>query len=202
MSEGEPYTCFQFGSLSLSLSLSFRPPSTHKLSLPLMEKWVERGCYQRLDSLQKDLFSILSFAAEKTPAVGDQISAPVIRHSLSQCVQLCQSAMAVGRVFLRHRDLVVGGKGGRLASPALSLTADELERTLAGKLAFPEDQGVEPVAKAMAEKDEKEVVETGETFDRLTVSGKTYHIGDVVYLKSRCAPILSGWSCDVHVSVM
>jgi protein polybromo-1 len=149
------------------------PPTTHKLSLPLMEKWVERCCYRRLDSLQNDLLSILSFAAEQSPT-------------------LCQSAVAVGRAYIGARDaMVTGGKGGRLTSPALSYTAEHLEHDIAGKMGSSDKKGVEPVAeKTTAESEVGKAMEgagSGETFDELAVAGKTYRVGDVVYLTSRNA---------------
>ena len=104
--------------------------------------------------------------------------------------------MAVGRAYIRARDAVVsGGKAGRLTSPALSYTAEDLEQDIARKMATsPDEKGVGPVDMATVEEEgevEKglEVAGSGEKFDELTVAGKSYHIGDVVYLTARCVSI-------------
>ena len=112
--------------------------------------------------------------------------------------------MAVGRAYIRARDAVVaGGKGGKLTSPTLSYTAEHLEQDIAGKMSSSDKKGVEPVAKKTTAESEvgkaMEVAGSGETFDELTEAGKTYRVGDVVYLTSRC---VSDWSCDLHVCVM
>ena len=115
--------------------------------------------------------------------------------------------MAVGRVYLTTRDLAAsGGKGGRLTSPALTYTSEDLERDIARKInlaASSDDKGAEPVAKAKVEREkeggEMMEVEGSETFEELTVSGKTYRVGDIVYLTARCVSLRS---CDHHVCVM
>ena len=88
---------------------------------------------------------------------------------------------------------MVGKKGSHLWSPALSYTADDLERDLSDKLT-----GSEPVRKlTVGEEGEKDGVggkatdlpQTSPTStdfsDQLTVSDFTYHVGDVVYLSAR-----------------
>ena len=116
--------------------------------------------------------------------------------------------MAVGRVYLTTRDLVAsGGKGGRVTSPALTYTSEDLERDIAQKMnlaASSDDKGAEPVAKAKVEREKEggemmEVGESGEMFEELAVSGKTYRVGDIVYLTARCVSLRS---CDHHVCVM
>ena len=106
----------------------------------------------------------------------------------------------VGKAYIILRDQsVVGGKG-KLTSPALSYTVADLERDLSETSAL---KGVEPVAKATTESESGEMeVESGDSCDQLTtVAGKTYHVGDVVYLTSRYSTCVVNWSCDVHVSV-
>ena len=112
----------------------------------------------------------------------------------------------VGKAYIISRDQsVVVGKG-KLTSPALSYTVADLERDLSETFTQSLSsalKGVEPVAKATTESESGEMeVESGDSCDQLTtVAGKTYHVGDVVYLTSRYSTCVVNWSCDVHVSV-
>ena len=182
-----------------------------------MEKWVGRGCYRRLDFLQRDLLSVLTSAAAQSKTVSLPLThshivthIPTYTHTHTHThthTQMNQKAVAVGRVYLQARDqAVVGGKTGTLESPALAYTAANLERDLAEQLTLSSsslsDEGAEPVAKAIPEvkggDGEIKMVEDGDLVDELTVAEESYRTGDTVYLSARCV-----WrSCDVHVSVM
>ena len=118
--------------------------------------------------------------------------------------------MAVGGAYILARDQVVGRKGGsQLWSPALSFTSQDLDQELANKQT-PSGEGVESVTKVTeAEQRNTEGVSDAEsalnsgsdTFDQLTVSGSTYHVGDVVYLTARyVANEVRLLSCDCHVT--
>ena len=96
--------------------------------------------------------------------------------------------MAVGRALIQARDQEVGKKGNHLWSPALSFSIQDLERKLADRVMSSE--GAEPVTMdpLVREGDDSNVgsdLSSANTFDQLTVSDNTYHVGDVVYLSAR-----------------
>lgn len=111
---------------------------------------------------------------------------------------MCQKALVVGRQYLRTRDLAVAGKAGQLSSPALNYTADNLEHDLAFKYSSVKRESesiaaMETTARKRKreqeeeEEEKKRMLEVAESYDELTESGNTYHVGDVVYLTSRLA---------------
>ena len=135
-------------------------------------------------------------------------------HVTCICIQLCHSAMLLGQAYIQARDQVVGKKGSQLWSPALTYTSDDLQRGLASRLT--PSAGEEAVEETRV-KGEREggtsggktdtsdlsltVPSSAEPIDQLTVSDRTYRVGDTVYLSAR-------WWCvrvcavhDVHVTV-
>ena len=111
---------------------------------------------------------------------------------------MCQSARLLGQAYIQARDQVVGRKGSQLWSPALSYTHEDLQRDLAPQLT--PSARVEPTEQTK-EKGERDggtsggktdtsdlslTVPTSADFvDQLTVSDRTYHVGDTVYLSAR-----------------
>ena len=113
-------------------------------------------------------------------------------------VQLCQSVRLLGQAYIQARDQVVGRKGSQLWSPALGFTSEDLQRDLTSQLT--PSAGVEPVEETR-EKEERDggtgggktdtsdlsltVPTSADSVDQLTVSDRTYRVGDTVYLSAR-----------------